>query len=161
MKTKLTKDIEQALFFYLRTIQCFGVEEVTINHKFGIVDTLALSVTGNERKGYVNTWRCYEIKVSKADFYSKSKVTFIGHLNYYVMPSEVYEEVKDDIPDGIGVLIYNPKAFELRAWQYACYVQVVPKKRKLAVPESVIIRKFIGSMTREVAKAKEILWQKN
>ena len=55
---------------------------------------------GKERVDYLTydtngVWRCYEIKVSKSDFYSKSHNTFLGHFNYYVMPEELYEQVKD------------------------------------------------------------------
>lgn len=31
---------------------------------------------------------------------------FVGHCNYYAMPLALYKKVKDEIPDGIGVLLY-------------------------------------------------------
>lgn len=49
---------------------------------------------------------CYEIKISKADFKSKHGHNFVGNANYYVMPKALYEEVKDQIPDDIGVILY-------------------------------------------------------
>lgn len=149
MKSELTKKIEKELYYYCRQNTYFVVEEVTISHKYGIVDTLAYSVKGNERKGYTHTWRCYEIKVSKADFYSKSKVTFVGNLNYYVMPIELYREVKQDIPAGIGVLVYEHSTL---------HVEVNAKVRKPLVHDSILMRKFIGSMAREVHKAKSFMW---
>src|SRR5690606_41305998 len=79
---------------------------------------------GKERVDYITydtkgIWRCYEIKVSKSDFYSKAKKTFVGHFNYYVMPDDLYEQVKDDIPNHIGVhngfrVIKNPKKQKLK-----------------------------------------------
>ena len=39
-------------------------------------------------------WRCYELKVTKADFRSTAKPSFVGHYNYFVLPSKLYEEVK-------------------------------------------------------------------
>lgn len=48
---------------------------------------------------------CYEIKSSLADFHSKSAKTFVGNKNYYVMPLSVYEVVKDEIPDYVGVYV--------------------------------------------------------
>jgi len=51
---------------------------------------------------------CYEIKVSKADFMSKNGHNFVGNYNYYIMPSELYRQVKTQIPDDIGVIGYDP-----------------------------------------------------
>lgn len=95
-KTPETLALERALFNY--TSGQFGCDEVTIGP------------AGCERVDYITwdfdgTWRCYEIKVSKADFHSKARKTFIGHLNYYVMPKALYESVKADIPEHVGVLV--------------------------------------------------------
>jgi len=49
--------------------------------------------------------RCYEVKSCVSDFRSKSKWTFVGHYNYFVMPSETYEIVKEEIPKHIGVYV--------------------------------------------------------
>jgi len=77
----------------------FGCHEVTVGWSLGSerVDFLAYDQYGN--------WRFYEIKVTKQDFHSKSRVTFKGDYNYYVMPMELYKEVKKEIPDEIGVLV--------------------------------------------------------
>ena len=52
---------------------------------------------------------CFEIKISKADFHSKNGHNFIGNLNYYVMPFNLYKEVKDEIPEHIGCITYHYK----------------------------------------------------
>lgn len=49
---------------------------------------------------------CFEIKVSVADFNSKNGHNFVGNLNYYVMPKDLYEKVKEKIPEDIGVILY-------------------------------------------------------
>lgn len=56
---------------------------------------------------------CYEIKSSVEDFHSEHGHNFIGDYNYYVMPYEVYEKVKDEIPYHIGVYVpsYNDSQF--------------------------------------------------
>lgn len=46
---------------------------------------------------------CYEIKSSVEDFHSPNGHNFIGDYNYYVMPEEVFEKVKDEIPSNVGV----------------------------------------------------------
>jgi len=85
-------------------------------------------------------WRFYEIKVSKSDFYSSAKKTFLGHFNYFVMPAVLYEEVKNDIPPGIGVItegIYSTKK---------------AKKQDLLVDEKVLKDSLIRSLAREAQK---------
>lgn len=48
---------------------------------------------------------CYEIKSSVEDFRCKNGHNFIGDFNYYVMPEDVYEKIKDEMPYKIGVYI--------------------------------------------------------
>ena len=50
---------------------------------------------------------CYEIKSSVEDFHSKNGHNFIGDFNYYVMPLDVYETVKQEIPYNVGVYCPN------------------------------------------------------
>lgn len=59
------------------------------------------SVSGIEHGDFY----CYEVKSSVEDFNSKNGHNMIGDYNYYVMPLEVYEAVKDKIPWSIGVLV--------------------------------------------------------
>lgn len=46
---------------------------------------------------------CYEIKSSVADFHSKNGHNFIGDFNYYVMPRDVFDTVREQIPYCVGV----------------------------------------------------------
>lgn len=48
---------------------------------------------------------CYEIKSSVEDFHSKNGHNFIGDFNYYVMPPDVYEKIKNEIPYRVGVYV--------------------------------------------------------
>lgn len=66
---------------------------------------------------------CYEIKSSIEDFHSKNGHNFIGDYNYYVMPLEVYEKVKDEIPYRIGVYIPT------ETWKGKCLMSVKKAKR--------------------------------
>lgn len=52
---------------------------------------------------------CYEVKSSVEDFHSKNGHNFLGDYNYYVMPAAVYENVKDEIPYKVGVLVPQKK----------------------------------------------------
>ena len=51
---------------------------------------------------------CYEVKSSVEDFRSPNGHNFIGDFNYYVMPREVFDAVRDKIPYRVGV--YCPTA---------------------------------------------------
>ena len=50
---------------------------------------------------------CFEIKVSQSDFKSTHGHNFIGNLNYYVMPYNLYKQVESLIPENIGVITYH------------------------------------------------------
>lgn len=84
-------------------------------------------------------WRCYEIKVSVADFRSKAKKTFCGHFNYFVMTKELYEKVKEEIPRHIGVYIGG--ASVKRA-----------KKQELFIDEAILKNSLIRSLSRDADK---------
>lgn len=124
-----------------------SVQECTIGN-YGIVDILSYhgklqhNGRGNPRTREV-TWRCYEIKTSKADFYSKHKWTFIGDYNYFVMPAELYEIVKDDIPKEIGCYVYN--GFSFRAAKKAARIK--PK-----MSESQLTHEFLTSCARDARR---------
>lgn len=95
-KTEGTLKLEREIWSATHKQGVFGCFEVTIGW------------FGNERVDYLtydtnHIFRCYEIKVSRADFHSKNRNTFVGHYNYYVMPLSLYDVVAKEIPDGIGV----------------------------------------------------------
>lgn len=128
----MTLELEKEIWKATRKKGVFGCFEVTIGW------------FGNERVDYITydtkgIWRCYEIKVSKADFHSKSKNTFVGHYNYYVMTKELYEQVKDEIPPHIGVYIGG-----------TCVKKA--KKQELAVDEQILKDSLIRSLYREAEK---------
>ena len=92
MKTKKTLKLEKQIYNATKKMGVFGCFEVTIGF------------FGKERVDYMTydtkgIFRCYEIKVSKSDFHSNAKLSFVGHYNYYVLTRKLYEEVKDEIPD--------------------------------------------------------------
>lgn len=98
MKTETTKRLEQLLANRFNRRSEFYVFECTIGwYGKEIVDCIMYNC---QRETY-----CYEIKQSKQDFHSKNKLTFIGNKNYFVMPYKLYQEVKNEIPPEIGVLV--------------------------------------------------------
>ena len=159
MKTKLTKQLESTLYQYCLEQGAYAVEEVAMPADKGIVDTLSYQQLPD---GQIE-WRCYELKVTKADFHSKAKLSFIGHYNYFVLPQQLYLEVQSEIPDHIGVLIY--RAFDQRALELAPqplrtpgFLTVAKKAQRqdLQVEQTPLISHFITSLFREVDKAKRV-----
>lgn len=61
----------------------------------GIINELGIATT------------CYEIKITKSDFKSNHGHNFVGNFNYYVIPKELYTQVKDLVPDNIGIILYH------------------------------------------------------
>ena len=83
MKTAETVALEKSIRRVTRKTGVFGCYEVTIGF------------CGRERVDYMTydtkgVFRCYEIKVSKADFHSAAAKSFVGHYNYYVLTRELY-----------------------------------------------------------------------
>ena len=131
-KTDTTLELEKRLYKNTNKMGVFSCFEVTIG--FG----------GRERVDYLTydtkgIWRCYEVKTSKSDFYSKAAKTFVGHYNYYVMPNDLYEDVKDDIPKHIGI-------------HSGSNVIKNPQRQELGVDEQVLKDSLIRSLHRENEK---------
>lgn len=159
MKTKLTKDLEKTLYQYCLEQGSYVVEEVVMPDKKGIVDTLSYQQLADNQI----EWRCYELKVTKADFHSKAKLSFIGNYNYFVLPQKLYLEIQDEIPSRIGVLIY--RAFDKKAVEAtpqnlrAPGFLTIAKKAQfqdLQVDEAQLTSHFVASLFREVDKAKKV-----
>ena len=141
MKTQLTKRLQDCLFKYTDKQGQFGCFEVTIGW------------FGKERVDYLtydtnDIWKCFEIKISENDFHSKSNNTFIGNYNYYVMPFELYNKVKAEIPNNIGVLV--PEFNTLTSVKQS-------QKQNLKVDSKILFQSMIRSMQRDNARYYKIV----
>lgn len=136
MKKAETTDLEGALMQRTKEFRTFGCPEVTI----GWYGRRRVDFMETNTKGVI---RCYEIKISKADFHSKNGHNFAGHLNYYVMTSELYEQVKNEIPDHVGVLVGKDLISKKKAKR-----QILSKEDE----ESMKLY-LLRSMSREVKKS--------
>ncbi|MBC2391348.1 hypothetical protein [Listeria booriae] len=134
-KSELTKTAEYLIYQeWGSKLGTFCCDEVMIGNQLdhhGIVDYLIYDTKG--------IWRCYEIKVTLADFRSAALKTFVGNYNYYVLPFELYQKVKHEIPNQIGVICFDRIP----------YVQKRPKKQELAVDKEVMYYSLIKSLARE------------
>jgi len=98
MKTKTTKDLEKLLEQKFNSRNDFYVFECTLGwYGSEIVDCVKYNCQ--------REISCYEIKQSVQDFHSKNKLSFFGNKNYFVMPYNLYEKVKAEIPYEIGCYV--------------------------------------------------------
>lgn len=138
-KTELTQLLEDKIQSYTSKQGVFGCLEVTIGwYGKGRVDFVTMDTN--------NIFRCYELKISKSDFHSKHGHNFVGNYNYYVMPIELYEEVKDEIPKEIGVIGWTGSYLETTKR---------PKKQELKVDIDILKNSMIRSLYRDIEKAKK------
>lgn len=151
MKTPLTIQMEESLYYYCRENGDIVIEEVTMPEEQGIVDTLSCRLDAMNQF----EWRCYELKVSKADFRSKAKLSFVGHYNYFVLPEKLYLAVQDEIPSQIGVLVYHSYINEEIGVPGYFTTAKKPQRQALQVNEHELLYRLITSQAREVGKAKK------
>lgn len=108
------------------------------------VDVLMYESTG--------IWRCYEIKNSVNDFRSSAKLSFWGDYNYYILNADIYETVKNEIPDGIGVwIVYKPDG--CKGWMEC--VKKPKKREKLCSHESLMFA-LMQALSREYKKYRKL-----
>jgi len=88
-------------------------------------------------------WRFYELKISVSDFRSKSHKTFLGNLNYFVMPRDIYLKVKEEIPKDIGCFV---------SCDNFCYCIKKAKRRDLQIHEEPLKYAFMQALSRQHGK---------
>lgn len=133
MKTNKTKQIEKEIFAIYNDKYGRGqtvVLECQIGNwnkdiRLGIVDAIAYNQTKDE-------FVCFEIKISVADFHSKAKKTFVGNRNYYAMPIDIYEKVKNEIPKDIGCYVLEPIKNSLGIYRFYCIKKCKPKQLEIS-----------------------------
>ena len=128
----------------------YWAKEVTFNYgtKNQVrVDYMVFKPINNTVSGIEHgDFYCYEIKSSVEDFHSKNGHNFIGDYNYYVMPMEVYDKVKNEIPYGIGV--YVPYIDDSNV-KHLTFVEV-PKRHNREKSLAEILLMMFRSANREI-----------
>lgn len=82
---------------------------------------------------------CYEVKSSVEDFHSKNGHNFIGDFNYYVMPEEVFEKIKNEIPYNVGVFIPDGKHYREDWYNLKSIKKARRKDRERPVSEMLLM----------------------
>lgn len=153
MKTKLTKKIEYLIFKDTNKLGISGCREV----KIGTHKTKSFLTGEQEFVDYMTITSdgeidCYEIKSSMDDLKSSARLSFLGHRNFLVLPSDLYEQVANERwfleklenhSIGIIVLKENDKLQLLKK----C------KKKKLSIGTQILLlESFARSAARDANK---------
>lgn len=153
MKTKLTKKIEYLIFKDTNKLGISGCREV----KIGTHKTKSFLTGEQEFVDYMTITSdgeidCYEIKSSMDDLKSSARLSFLGHRNFLVLPSDLYEQVANERwfleklenhSIGIIVLKENNKLQLLKK----C------KKKKLSIGTQILLlESFARSAARDANK---------
>lgn len=93
---------------------------------------------------------CYEVKSSVEDFRSKNGHNFLGDYNYYVMPEDVYEKVKIQIPYKVGVYVPDRKNYRGDWYDLKSVKRAIRKDRDRPVSEMLLM------MFRSAARDREL-----
>lgn len=150
-----TKELEQIIYWNLwkqGTYLCF---EVSMPNPKGrcMVTTERVDLLSYDTSG---TWRFYELKVSKSDFHSKNKATFYGNYNYYVMPEELYDKVKDEIPPHVGCYVAS-----ISKWgRPVCRCAKKAKKQELQISSEKLMFQLMQALSRENQKHQKTEYKK-
>lgn len=147
-----TFELEQIAYKYLwkqGTYLCFEVMMPQPNGEHWMQPLERVDLLSYETKGY---WRFYELKISKSDFHSACKKTFLGHFNYFIMPNELYVQVANEIPKEIGVYA----AFK-GTYGYSLSCVKKPIKQELKVNHDYLMFNFMQALSREYKKYRHSL----
>lgn len=136
----------------------YMAKEVTFDYATGHsvrVDYMQFKPVNNSVSGIEKgDFYCYEIKSSAEDFHSKNGHNFIGDFNYYVMPEEMFDAVKAEIPHDVGV--YVPDCMHSSGRWY-CLKSVKKAWRKDRIrPESEMLLMMFRSAAREILKIESL-----
>lgn len=157
MKTELTKKIEYLIFKDTNKLGVSGCCEV----KIGTHKTKSFLTGEQEFVDYMTITSdgeidCYEIKSSMDDLKSSARLSFLGHRNFLVLPSDLYEQVAterwfleklENHSIGIIVLEENNKLRLLKK----C------KKKKLSIgTQTLLLESFARSAARDANKLYEL-----
>lgn len=164
-RPKITAELSAALEKHIdpyNDTRIYWAREVTFdyssNHSFR-VDYMLFKPINQTPFGIDNgDFYCYEIKSSKEDFKSKNGHNFVGDLNYYVIPENLFATVHALVPCHVGVYILSKnglrcakKARRMKRERPACEMllmmwrssrrDLVNMKRRVAaeLPKAIVV----------------------
>lgn len=145
-RPEITKILSVSVRMYIsphNDPRIYWAKEVTFDYattKAVRVDYMKFKPVNNTVSGIEKgDFYCYEIKSSVEDFHSKNGHNFLGDYNYYVMPEEVYEKVKNEIPYDVGVLVPGEKNYRGDWYDLRSVKKARRKDRQRPVSEMLLM----------------------
>ena len=142
-----TKDIEKIAFKHLSQKGRYIIFEVAVpralqdsKHR-NRIDMIMYDTSG--------AFRGLEIKRDIYDFHSPASWSWICNYNYFIMPDDLYEVVKDEIPDGIGVWVINKNTKSMK-----CVVR--PEYKELLCSKEDMLIAMMQGFSREYKKYRQL-----
>lgn len=142
-KSQKTYELEEIITIATARKNRCGCAEVALGDD-GIVDYISIELGGQ------HIVRCYEIKISKSDFLSDAKKTFVGEYNYYVIPSELWMDIRGHVEPSIGVWCVTKTG--------RAYVKKKARPKKCTRSKSEIFMQIVRALNRENVKSNEEKW---
>lgn len=144
-KSQKTYWMEEIITLATWKVGQIGCAEVGLGDE-GIVDYITQELGGDR------TIRCYELKITKSDFLSDAKKTFIGDYNFYVIPSELWMDVRGYIEDGVGCWIVEPDGNVVK--------KKTARKMECKLNRSYVLARIVQALEREHMKYIERDWKR-
>lgn len=143
-KSEKTYELEEIITIAAARPDRVGCPEVSLDD-WGIVDFISMDISG------ARTIRCYELKISKSDFLSDAKKSFVGDFNYYVIPTELWDSVKGHVEKGVGVWVVDKHG----------HISVRKKASRMEckLDRSRTLGKILRALNRENLKHCERQWR--
>lgn len=144
MKSDKTYQLEETIALATWKLGQIGCPEVGLGEE-GIIDYITMEMTGERLVC------CYELKITKDDFLSDAKKTFIGDYNYYVIPTALWNSVRGHIAPGIGCWCMDNRG------QATCMLEA--ERRECSLDRSYVAMRIIHGLRREHGKIDRERWE--
>lgn len=144
MKSDKTYQLEETIALATWKPGQIGCPEVGLGEE-GIVDYITMEMTGER------IVRCYELKITREDFLSDAKKSFIGDYNYYVIPTSLWNAVRSHMEPGIGCWCIDNRG------QATCMLEA--ERRECRLDRSYVARRVIHGLRREHRKIDRERWE--
>lgn len=139
----------------------YWAREVTFDYgtsNAGRVDFMKFKPVNNSVSGIEKgDFYCFEVKSSVEDFHSNNGHNFFGDFNYYVMPEEVFEKVKNEIPFGIGVYVPDGKNYR-GEWYDLRSAKPARRKDRLRPVSEMLLMMFRSAARDRKVKEEGVRW---
>lgn len=144
MKSDKTYQLEETIALATWKAGQIGCPEVGLGTE-GIVDYVAMEMTGERLV------RCFELKITRDDFLSDARKTFVGDYNYYVIPTSLWNSVRSHIESGVGCWCIDNRG--------QAKLMLEAQRRECALDRGYVAMRILHGLRREHEKIDRERWE--